>query len=94
MWEPPEELDRRDLHLKDWDGDGVDDIIWVDPKNGNVRVWINEYRDKQSWDDAFHEIDPPKLECEHTRGIGIHDCKFQFSPFPVSCASESFVTAV
>lgn len=76
MWEPPEELDRRDLHLKDWDGDGVDDIIWVDPKNGNVRVWINEFRDKKSWDDAFREIDTPNLECEHTRGIGIHDCKF------------------
>lgn len=24
-------LDRRDLHLVDWDSDGVCDIVWVDP---------------------------------------------------------------
>jgi hypothetical protein len=27
------DLDRRDLHLVDWDGDGACDIIWTDPVN-------------------------------------------------------------
>lgn len=27
------DLDRRDLHLVDWDGDGACDIIWTDPNN-------------------------------------------------------------
>ncbi|KAL4898828.1 hypothetical protein BDW74DRAFT_184352 [Aspergillus multicolor] len=29
------DLDRRDLHLADWDGDGACDIIWTDPDNTN-----------------------------------------------------------
>lgn len=73
MWTPPNNMDRRDLHLQDWDGDGVCDIIWADPENGNVRVWINEYPNKGSWDDAFHEISAPELSCDEKRGIGIHD---------------------
>ena len=36
------QLDRRDLHLVDWDNDGACDIVWTDPDNNNrVSVWLN-----------------------------------------------------
>lgn len=75
MWTPPEDMDRKDLHLADWDGDGACDIIWVNPEKGNVRVFINDYPTKQSWDGAFREISAPDLSCDSKQGIGFHDCK-------------------
>lgn len=47
IWNPAvlidRDLDRRDLHLTDWDGDGTCDIVWVDPDNSNrPSVWINK----------------------------------------------------
>jgi hypothetical protein len=68
-------MDRRDLHLTDWDGDGDCDIVWVNPENGNVRVFINDYPTKKTWDGAFREIQAPQLSCSEKRGLGIHDCK-------------------
>ena len=75
IWTPPSNMDRRDLHLADWDGDGDCDIIYVNPNGGNVRVWINDYPEKNSWNGAFREIDSPGLSCSEKRGIGIHDCE-------------------
>ncbi|KAJ4255817.1 hypothetical protein NW757_004439 [Fusarium falciforme] len=44
FFKPDRDLDRRDLHLTDWDGDGKCDIVWVDPNNQNrVSVWRNNY---------------------------------------------------
>ncbi|KAJ4307500.1 hypothetical protein N0V84_012689, partial [Fusarium piperis] len=50
FWGPPKELwtsgrnlDRRDLHLVDWNNDGACDIAWVDTNNNN-RVWLNNYK--------------------------------------------------
>lgn len=49
IWDPTtqaigRELDRRDLHLVDWDGDGACDIVWTDPDNNNhVQLWLNKY---------------------------------------------------
>lgn len=82
MWTPPTNLDRRDLHLADWNDDGVCDIIYADLENGNVRVWINHYPEEGTWNNAFREIDPPNLSCpkENKRGIGIHDGKLVNSP--------------
>ena len=37
---PTTELDRRGLHVGDWDGDGIADIIGVtDRRTGSLRVW-------------------------------------------------------
>lgn len=79
MWTPPENMHRRDLHLEDWNDDGVCDIIYADPDTGAVRVFINEYVKKGSWDGAFREISVGGLSCEHRSGIGIHDCKSAYS---------------
>ena len=76
IWTPASELDRRDLHLVDWDNSGVCDIVWVDPSSGNVRVWANEYPTTKSWDTAFHEVAAPELACAEKPGTGIHDCEF------------------
>ncbi|KAJ2987290.1 hypothetical protein NUW58_g4590 [Xylaria curta] len=35
IWTPPFNIDRRDLHLTDWDGDGACDIVWADSNNNN-----------------------------------------------------------
>ncbi|SPN96486.1 uncharacterized protein DNG_00014 [Cephalotrichum gorgonifer] len=79
IWNPGENLDRRDLHLADWDDDGDCDIIYVNPDNGNIRVWINDYPTKNTWDGAFREISAPKLSCNERRGIGIHDLAVRFA---------------
>lgn len=73
IWTPPVDLDRRDIHLADWDADGDCDIIWVNPENGNVRVWVNSYNTTQTWEDAFAEMEAPTLTCGEKRGIGIDD---------------------
>lgn len=75
IWTPPGNMDRRDLHLEDWDNDGDCDIIWVNPDNGNIRVWINDYPTKQTWNGAWREIATPTLSCDQKRGIGIQDRK-------------------
>lgn len=73
MWTPPSDLDRRDLHLADWNNDGACDIIWVNPDNGNVRVWVNSYPNTKTWVNAFAEISPPTLTCGEKHGLGIDD---------------------
>lgn len=77
FWKPPQNVDRRNIHLADWNGDGACDIIWVDPASNNgVRVWINKYPTTRSWSNAFEELrNVPKLECNDRNGIGIHDSK-------------------
>ncbi|KAH8657733.1 hypothetical protein BX600DRAFT_400504 [Xylariales sp. PMI_506] len=68
-----QELDRRDLHLSDFDGDGKDDIIWVDPANDNhVSVFINQY-DGTTWSWEYQADPAPELSCTQTKGTGIHD---------------------
>ncbi|KAL2202779.1 hypothetical protein CC79DRAFT_1344773 [Sarocladium strictum] len=79
MWTPPGEFDRRDLHLADWDGDGDCDIIWANPTNGNVRVWLNDYPTKKTWNGAFREISAPGLSCDRRRGLGINDLAVRFA---------------
>ncbi|KAH7075890.1 carbohydrate esterase family 3 protein [Paraphoma chrysanthemicola] len=36
--------DRKYLHIGDWDGDGLCDILSVDRETGNVDVWRNTYK--------------------------------------------------
>ncbi|KAK7414551.1 hypothetical protein QQX98_006578 [Neonectria punicea] len=88
MWEPTayvgKSLDRRDLHLADWDGDGACDIIWVNPDNGNrPSVWLNKYPITGRWTWDYY-ADPPtaraaNVNCAQKRGLGIHDLSVRFA---------------
>lgn len=76
IWVPPRNLDRRDLHLVDWDGDGLCDIVWVDPDNDNrVQLWRNRYKETGKWDWAYNANPAPALHCKESRGLGLHDRK-------------------
>ncbi|KAM0330967.1 hypothetical protein ACHAQA_003924 [Verticillium albo-atrum] len=82
MWNPSAQFDRRDIHLTDWDGDGDCDIVWVNPENGNVRIWLNDYPTLKNWahPNVWRPVgSPPTLTCEHRRGIGIHDLAVRFA---------------
>ncbi|KAI0202301.1 hypothetical protein F4808DRAFT_449713 [Astrocystis sublimbata] len=79
IWDPTtqaigRQLDRRDLHLIDWDGDGACDIVWTDPDNDNrVRVWLNRYPTTKRWTWEYQQNPAPVLYCPEQRGLGIHD---------------------
>jgi len=86
FWKPPggANVDRRNLHLADWDGDGACDIIWVDPqRNNRVRVFINKYKRDKKW--TFEETAAPDLQCNEKDGIGIHDGTYSCSTFGFIC---------
>ncbi|KAL4861058.1 hypothetical protein BDV12DRAFT_204408 [Aspergillus spectabilis] len=68
------DLDRRDLHLVDWDGDGVCDIVWMDPANQNrPRVWRNRYKETGNFDWQYESNPAPDLWCPEQRGLGFFD---------------------
>lgn len=80
IWTPPYKMDRRDIHLVDWDGDGDCDIVYVDPdRNNAMTVFINNYPKTQDWSTAWTLLNTPIEDrfvyCNERRGLGIHDCK-------------------
>ncbi|KAJ3548060.1 hypothetical protein NM208_g1190 [Fusarium decemcellulare] len=79
IWTPPQEMDRRDLHLADWDGDGACDIIYANPKGGAVQVWINNYPKTGKWDWTHQDNPAPALSCSQTRGLGLYDLAVRFA---------------
>lgn len=84
IWDPTKlaigrQLDRRDLHLVDWDGDGACDIVWTDPDNNNrVQLWLNKYPSTGTWTWDYQSNPAPSLNCPERRGIGIHDLAVRF----------------
>ncbi|KAL3459687.1 hypothetical protein BJX64DRAFT_279058 [Aspergillus heterothallicus] len=80
-------LDRRDLHLMDWDGDGTCDIVWTDPENNNKpSVWLNRYGKTKDWSkpetwELFRNQDSPAniVSCGEHRGSDLHDQAVQFA---------------
>ncbi len=86
MWNPrnylDKDLDRRDLHLADWDGDGTCDIIWTDPDNDNrVSVWINKYPTTGTWHFDYLANPAPELFCTEKRGRGFNDLAVRLVDF-------------
>ncbi|KAM0542975.1 hypothetical protein ACHAPJ_012532 [Fusarium lateritium] len=78
-----DKIDRRDLHLADWDGDGLCDIIYVRPDTNTMEVWLNQY--KKNGDFGFWEhisnTGPTGSykRCEEHRGVGIFDLAVRFA---------------
>ncbi|KAJ4413888.1 hypothetical protein N0V82_008243 [Gnomoniopsis sp. IMI 355080] len=84
MWDitASRSLDRRDLHLSDWDGDGACDIIYADPNNGNVEVWINQIRKGGGGGKPtfIQQSNPaPGVSCDQPRGYGQFDVAVRFA---------------
>ncbi|KAF4983927.1 hypothetical protein FDECE_17192 [Fusarium decemcellulare] len=79
IWRPPRNMHRRDLHLADWDDDGDCDIIYVDPNNGKVEVFINEYPERKKWEWTHLSNPAPILKCNQKKGLGIHDLAVRFA---------------
>ncbi|KAJ5214936.1 hypothetical protein N7468_010615 [Penicillium chermesinum] len=83
IWDPSTwgaELDRRDLHLVDWDGDGACDIVWVDPNNQNKpQLWKNQYKATGKWTWEYDSNPAPDLYCPEKRGVGIFDLPVKFA---------------
>ncbi|PKS10949.1 hypothetical protein jhhlp_002708 [Lomentospora prolificans] len=85
IWDPKKDrdiyLDRRDLHLADWNGDGACDIIYVNPKDGGVEVWLNQI--KTTGDFNWAKMGDPapgaELKCKEKRGIGLYDLAVRFA---------------
>ncbi|KAJ5081566.1 hypothetical protein NUU61_009830 [Penicillium alfredii] len=88
IWDPLNEaihkkLDRRDLHLVDWDGDGACDIIWTDPDDKNrVKLWRNKIKTAKADDDFKWEYDDnpaSDLSCDEKRGVDPFDTPVRFA---------------
>ncbi|KFY68955.1 hypothetical protein V496_00654 [Pseudogymnoascus sp. VKM F-4515 (FW-2607)] len=80
LWSPGRNLDRRDLHLVDWNNDGACDIAWVDPDNNNrVSVWLNNYKTTGAFTWTYLANPAPVLSCPEKRGVGIHDLPVRFA---------------
>ncbi|KAL2833014.1 hypothetical protein BDW59DRAFT_157153 [Aspergillus cavernicola] len=86
IWDPvyqsiAREVDRRDLHLVDWNGDGKCDIVWTDPENQNrPQVWLNHFdaaTKEFNWE--YNANPAPDLYCPEKRGLGLFDLPVQFA---------------
>lgn len=77
MWTPESNMNRKYLHLADWDGDGDCDIIYAAPDAG-VEVWINNYPTTGTWDSWSRES-WSGLTCDEEPGLGIFDLSVRFA---------------
>ncbi len=81
------EIDRRDLHLADWDGDGLCDIIYVNPDTGYMDgLWLNKYRTTRDLTTSANWVRVNNAgprggnaPCPERRGVGIYDLAVRFA---------------
>ncbi|KAL4902118.1 hypothetical protein BDW74DRAFT_187076 [Aspergillus multicolor] len=74
------DLDRRDLHLADWDGDGACDIIWTDPDNANkLHLFRNRIKETGDFNWEYNANPAPALSCPEKRGVGFFDHPVQIA---------------
>ncbi|KAH8678326.1 hypothetical protein BX600DRAFT_545929 [Xylariales sp. PMI_506] len=72
-------VDRKGIHLGDWDGDGKCDILTVDKITGALTVRYNEY-DSSSGSFAFGApTSIPGFSCDQGWGVGLYDLGMQFA---------------
>ncbi|KAM7211830.1 hypothetical protein V8F06_012803 [Rhypophila decipiens] len=85
IWDPVTQaigrpLHRRDLHLMDFDGDGVCDIVWTDPEsNYKMSVWRNRYKETGQWLWDYLPNPAPGVTCDQKSGLGFHDLAVRFA---------------
>ncbi|KAK8085967.1 Integrin alpha N-terminal [Apiospora phragmitis] len=81
IWTPPQKINRRQLHLTDWDGDGSCDIVWVNEEANNhvEKVWINQYKRTGSWDWQMLDNPADQLSCSQRNGPALTDLAVRFA---------------
>ncbi|KAJ4404934.1 hypothetical protein N0V82_010404 [Gnomoniopsis sp. IMI 355080] len=72
-------LDRRDLTLADWDGDGACDIIYASPDGGAVEVWRNQIKSTGKLEFEYMSNPAPGVSCDQPRGYGQFDISVRFA---------------
>ncbi|KAF4853989.1 hypothetical protein CGCSCA2_v009770 [Colletotrichum siamense] len=79
MFRPLRSMDRRDLHLQDWDGDDDCDIIYVNPETNAVEVFLNQYSQtgRRGWTHLTNS--PPGVTCGYKRGLGVFNLAVRFA---------------
>ncbi|QKX57197.1 uncharacterized protein TRUGW13939_04305 [Talaromyces rugulosus] len=74
------DIDRRDLHLVDWDGDGACDIVWTRSDDQNkVVLWRNRIRETGDFNWEYNLNAAPDLYCPEKRGLGFFDRPVHFA---------------
>ncbi|KAF4492578.1 hypothetical protein CGGC5_v000159 [Colletotrichum fructicola Nara gc5] len=73
MFRPLRSMDRRDLHLQDWDGDDDCDIIYVNPETNAVEVFPNQCPQTGGWGWTHLTNPAPGRTCGYKRGLGVFD---------------------
>lgn len=63
-----------------WDGDGACDIIYADPVQGHVEVWLNQIKNtgKLEFSQVSGEA-APGVSCDQPRGRGQFDVAVRFA---------------
>ncbi|KPM44471.1 hypothetical protein AK830_g2091 [Neonectria ditissima] len=79
IFRPPRSMNRRDLHLQDWDGDGDCDIIYVNPDTNAVEVFLNNFPQTGKWEWTHLTNPAPGLTCKYKRGLAIFDLSVRFA---------------
>ncbi|KAF9880547.1 putative carbohydrate esterase family 3 protein [Colletotrichum karsti] len=71
-------MDRRALHIGDWDGDGKDDVIGVDKASGALTVWYSRWNGGTDF-----KFDRKSIEgsdkCKQRWGVGYFDNGHHFA---------------
>ncbi|KAI9371767.1 SGNH hydrolase-type esterase domain-containing protein [Aspergillus egyptiacus] len=74
------DLDRRDLHLIDWDGDGACDIVWTDPDDMNrPHLFRNRIKEDGDFNWEYMPTEGETLHCPEKRGLGFFDRPVAFA---------------
>ncbi|KAK8025258.1 hypothetical protein PG990_003081 [Apiospora arundinis] len=68
-------MDRKALHIGDWNGDGFADVIGVDKKTGSLTVWLTSWRDGKF---SFSQHTSTTQYCTQGWGVGRLDIGAHF----------------
>ncbi|KAI1129345.1 carbohydrate esterase family 3 protein [Nemania abortiva] len=69
-------LDRKALHLGDWNNDGKADIIGVDKKTGAITIWLTSYSNGVF---SFNRMTSDISYCSEGWGVGLFDIGAHFA---------------
>ena len=72
------DMDRKSLHIGDWDGDGKADVIGVDEKSGALTIWFTDYN-ADTQEINFRKETRDGEYCTQGWGLGLFDIGAYFA---------------